>query len=58
MISGWFKLLHNIIAKYRMHKEDIYNFDKTGFMIGIITALMVVIYIERYGKAKSIQPRN
>ena len=33
MIFGWFKLLRNMMAKYKIQKEDLYNFNKTGFII-------------------------
>jgi hypothetical protein len=30
-IKGWFRLVRNIIAKYGIVQDDIYNFDETGF---------------------------
>ncbi|KAL6160156.1 hypothetical protein ACJQWK_09325 [Exserohilum turcicum] len=36
LIKGWFKLVQNMKAKYGIVDEDIYNFDKTGFIIGKI----------------------
>lgn len=33
IISGWFELVRNIIAKYGIAESDIYNFDETGFMM-------------------------
>ena len=35
-----------------------YNFDETGFMMGVICASMVVTRSDRRGKGKSIQPGN
>ena len=38
---------------------DLYNFDETGFMMGVICTSMVVTYIPRSDwrvKGKSIQP--
>jgi hypothetical protein len=32
--------------------ENIYNFDKTGFMMGIIFAGMVITALDGLGKAK------
>ncbi|KAF6791711.1 transposase [Colletotrichum sojae] len=37
-----FALLRNIMAKYGIQEGDIYNFDETGFMMGVITASIVV----------------
>ena len=31
IITGWFNLVRNLIAKYGILEEDIYNFDETGF---------------------------
>lgn len=51
-------LLYRIIAKYDITLADIYNFDETGFMMGVIASGMVVMGSERRGKAKSVQPGN
>ena len=54
VVSGWFALLRNMMAKYGIQEGDLYNFDKTGFMIGIITSLIVVTRSDRRGKVKSV----
>ncbi|OBS16539.1 hypothetical protein FPOA_12858 [Fusarium poae] len=56
IIRGWFKLVQNIIAKYGIDLTDIWNFDETGFMMGIIASGMVVTGSERLGRPKSVQP--
>jgi hypothetical protein len=38
--------------------DDIYNFDETGFMMGIIFPGMVVTTLDGRGKAKLAQPGN
>ncbi|EMT65575.1 hypothetical protein FOC4_g10001844 [Fusarium odoratissimum] len=48
----------NTIAKYGIRSDDIWNFDETGFMMGIIMAGMVVTGSERQGRPKSVQPGN
>jgi DDE superfamily endonuclease/helix-turn-helix, Psq domain len=58
LVSGWFALLKNTIAKYGILDDDIYNFDETGFMMGVITTSMVVTRAERNGMAKLKQPGN
>jgi RecB family endonuclease NucS len=58
VIGNWFRLLCNIMAKYGIIDDDLYNFDETGFIMGVIIALMVVTQSNRHRKAKSIQPRN
>jgi hypothetical protein len=55
IIWGWFRLIAAIIAKYGIRDENIYNFDETGFMIGKITASMVVTSAKKRGKAKKLQ---
>jgi len=57
-IQAWFRLVSNTIAKYGIRTEDIYNFDETGFLMGIIGTTLVVTSSERKGNAKLIQPGN
>jgi hypothetical protein len=45
-------------AKYGIQDCDFYNFDETGFMMGMIRAQMVVTRLERIGRPKAIQPGN
>jgi RecB family endonuclease NucS len=58
IIRGWFGLVQNTIAKYSIQEADIYNFDETGFFIGVISTAIVITSSERRGKAKSKQPGN
>ena len=44
--------------KYGIVDADIYNFDETGFMMGIILTAMVVTSSERTGRAKVKQLSN
>jgi len=45
----------NIYAKYSIQDCDFYNFDETGFIIGVISGTgMVVISSERKGRAKKL----
>ena len=52
IIGEWFALVRNTKAKYGIVDEDTYNFDETGFMMGIIFAGMVVTTLDGRGKAK------
>ena len=45
-------------AKYRISDNNTYNFDETGFIIGIIHVGMVVTTSDGRGKAKLAQPGN
>jgi hypothetical protein len=58
VIRNWFKLVQNTIAKYGIQSDDIWNFDETGFMMGVISSGMVVTCAERHGRPKSVQPGN
>lgn len=58
LISAWFKLVENMKAKYGIQDGDFYDFDETGFMMGVISASMVVTRADRKRISKSIQPGN
>ncbi|KAL0936919.1 transposase [Colletotrichum truncatum] len=58
VIRSWFSLVKNTIAKYGIADADIYNFDKTGFMMGVIASRMVVTSAERRSNTKITQPGN
>ena len=44
LIGIWFRLVENMWAKYGMVDGNFYNFDKTGFMMGMIAPGMVVTH--------------
>jgi hypothetical protein len=44
--------------QYRIAPEDIYNFDETGFAMGIADTTLVVTRADYYGKASVVQPGN
>jgi hypothetical protein len=50
--------VRNTIAKHGIQDADIYNFDETGFMMGVISSAMVVTSSERRSRAKMRQPGN
>ncbi|KAJ3462343.1 hypothetical protein MRS44_007129 [Fusarium solani] len=56
VIRKWFQLVANTIAKYGIRSDDIWNFDETGFLMGMIASGMVVTGAERRGRPKSVQP--
>ncbi|KAJ3542614.1 hypothetical protein NM208_g4000 [Fusarium decemcellulare] len=58
IIRDWFRLVANTIAKYGIRSDDIWNFDETGFLMGMIATGMVVTGSERRSKPKSVQPGN
>jgi hypothetical protein len=58
LIDAWFRLVANMRAKYGIQDEDFYNFDETGFMMGVICSSMVVTRADRRGRGKQLQPGN
>jgi hypothetical protein len=46
------------LAKYGVVDSDFYNFDETGFAMGLITPSMVITHTNRHGRGKAIQPSN
>jgi hypothetical protein len=58
IIEPWFRLVENMRAKYGIQDCDFYNFDETGFMMGVICHSMVITRADRRGKGKAVQPGN
>jgi hypothetical protein len=58
LIGAWFRLVQNMRAKYGVVDSDFYNFDETGFQMGMITPGMVVTRADRRGRVKTVQPGN
>jgi hypothetical protein len=58
VIGEWFILVQNTRAKYGIVDDDIYNFDETGFIIGIIFAGIVVTTSNSRSRVKLAQPSN
>jgi len=44
--------MYNIKVKYGIFDNDIYNFDETGFIMGIIIAIIVVTTLDGRSRAK------
>ena len=44
--------------EYSILKNNIYNFDKTGFQIGVISTAKIVTRIKRAERPHIIQPGN
>lgn len=54
VIQDWFRLVQNIISFHGIHKDDIYNFDESGFRIGYCQNTMVVTSTERKQRPKAL----
>jgi uncharacterized protein YgiB involved in biofilm formation len=57
--AEWFKLVEETRTKYGIGDNDVFNFDETGFMMGMISNCMVVTNAEHLrSKARMAQPGN
>ncbi len=57
-ISGWFVRVQKTIAEYGILNDDIYNFDETGFQMGIASTSKVVTRSDRRNRPIVVQPGN
>jgi hypothetical protein len=57
-IRAWFKLVEDTRVAYGIVDQDMFNFDETGFMMGIAATLKVVISSDTIGQATVVQPGN
>lgn len=55
VIREWFRLVHNIINKYDIQNDDIYNFNETGFAMGIADTSRVATTSDRRGRPPWLQ---
>ena len=57
-IRVWFESVKRVVEENGILAEDIYNFDETGFAMGLISAQKVVTRAEYYGRRAILQPGN
>ena len=58
VISAQFKLITDTKAQYDVYNDDVHNFNKTSFQIGIISLIKVIIGLERRTQPNLIQLGN
>ena len=58
MIQNWFDLVRNTINKYGIPPSDIWNFDESGFAMGVLGSGMIVTGVNSIGKQSSVQAGN
>ena len=54
IIKEWFDWVQITIMQHRIAYEDIYNFDKTGYIMGLTATTKVVTRADLYGKRQVI----
>ena len=58
ILREWFQRVEDTICRYGILPDDIYNFDETGFAMGLVSTAKVVIRAEYYGRRSVLQPGN
>jgi hypothetical protein len=58
IIGEWFTLVQKTILQYGIDNDDIYNFDETGFAMGLTATAKVITRSEYYGRRSLLQPGN
>jgi hypothetical protein len=46
------------VAEYGIDDSDIYSFDETSFLIGVIATAKIVTSTDQAGRARTTQPGN
>jgi len=54
----WFDRVQITIMQHGIALEDIYNFDETGYAMGLMATAKVVTRAEMTGRAFLVQPGN
>jgi hypothetical protein len=58
IIGEWFNLVQKTISEFGIDPDDIYNFDETGFAMGLTATAKVITRAEYYGRRSLLQPGN
>ena len=58
IIQEWFNCVQITIMQHGIAYEDIYNFDETGYAMGLVATAKVVTRAEMAGKPFLVQPGN
>jgi hypothetical protein len=56
VVSARFTLVSKTITEFGVYKDDIHNFDETGFQMGVIGTMKVVTGSERRTRPQLVQP--
>ena len=58
IIQEHFERVREVIQEYGILSEDIYNFDETGFAMGLCATAKVITGSDRYSRPYLLQPGN
>jgi hypothetical protein len=58
VIKQWFKAVYEAIQEHGVHEDDIWNFDETGFAMGLCTTSKVITAVERSERPRTVIQGN
>jgi hypothetical protein len=58
VIREWFNLIQKTILQFGIDPDDVYNFDETGFAMGLTATARVITRSEYYGRRALLQLGN
>ncbi|KAI9035871.1 uncharacterized protein KD926_002803 [Aspergillus affinis] len=58
VIIPWFQTVHKAIQEHGIHEDDIWNFDETGFAMGLCTTSKVITAVERSERPRRVIQGN
>jgi hypothetical protein len=58
VIIPWFQTVHAAIQEHGIHEDDIWNFDETGFAMGLCSTSKVITAAERSEKPRRVIQGN
>ena len=58
VIKPWFTTIRKAIQEYGIHEDDIWNFDETGFAMGLCSTSKVITAVEHSKRPQRVIQRN
>ncbi|ODM22204.1 hypothetical protein SI65_03050 [Aspergillus cristatus] len=58
VLNQWFETVHAAIQEHGIHEDDIWNFDETGFAMGLCTTSKVITAVERSERPRTVIQGN
>ncbi|KAJ6103443.1 hypothetical protein N7486_005870 [Penicillium sp. IBT 16267x] len=58
VIKQWFTTVREVIQEHGIHKDDIWNFDETGFTMGLCSTSKVITAVERSERPRRVIQGN
>ncbi len=58
LIQAWFQHIQATIVEYSIHKDNIYNFDETGFQMSVISTAKMITESDQADRSRITQSDN